>query len=230
MKPLRLANVCAALLAPCVAGTAACAADLPAADGASFALRITSLKELRFRSTVRQQFDYSCGSAAVATLLTYHFGHAVSEQAAFQQMYLHGDQQRIQRDGFSLLDIKRYLASLGYAADGFELPLDKLAEAGFPAIVLVAERGYHHFVVVKGLAGGRVLLGDPAGGTRAMPRAQFEAIWQNGLLFVVHGGPGKPRFNAAADWRAAPQAALAGGIERDSLLRQTLPKLGDGNF
>lgn len=229
MKAPRIV-LCAALLAPLAPGPATRAADLPAADGASYALRVTSLKEARFRQTVRQQFDYSCGSAAVATLLTYHFDHPVTEQAAFQQMFLHGDQQRIRRDGFSLLDIKRFLVSLGYAADGFELPLEKLAEAGFPAIVLVAERGYHHFVVIKGLAGGRVLLGDPAGGTRAMPRAQFDAIWQNGLLFVVHGSARKPRFNAAADWRAAPQAALAGGIERDSLLRQTLPKLGDGNF
>ncbi|KQV80680.1 peptidase C39 [Massilia sp. Root351] len=225
-----LAPAAAALLALCLPAPSSLAADLAGADGASYALRISSLKEVRFRSTVRQQFDYSCGSAAVATLLTYHFDHPVSEQAAFQQMYLHGDQQRIQRDGFSLLDIKRYLASLGYAADGFELPLEKLAEAGLPAIVLVAERGYHHFVVVKGVAGGRVLLGDPAGGTRALPRRQFDAIWQGGLLFVVHGSPGTPRFNAAADWRAAPQAVLAGGIERDSLLRQTLPKLGDGNF
>lgn len=206
------------------------AADFAAAGGGSYAVPLASMKELRFRSTVRQQFDFSCGSAAVATLLTYHFDRPVSEQAAFQQMYLHGDQPRIEREGFSLLDIKRYLASLGYVADGFELPLDKLAEAGLPAIVLVAEQGYHHFVVIKGVSGGRVLLGDPAGGTRAMPRAAFDAIWQNGLLFVVHSGPGKARFNAASDWRAAPQALLASGIVRDSLQGQTLPKLGQGNF
>lgn len=208
----------------------AAAADLAGVGGASYALRVTSLKEARYRSTVRQQFDFSCGSAAVATLLSHHFNTPVTEQAAFQQMFLHGDQQRIQREGFSLLDIKRYLAGLGYAADGFELPLDKLAEAGLPAIVLVAEKGYHHFVVVKGLSRERVLIGDPSGGTRAMGRAAFEAIWQNRLLFVIHGSPQRPRFNEAADWRVAPQAALGAGIDRDSLQRLTLPKLGDGNF
>ena len=49
-------------------------------------------------------------------------------------------------------------------------------EEGLPAIVLLNDRGYRHFVVVKGLRDGRVLLGDLARGTRAMSRARFEAL------------------------------------------------------
>jgi predicted double-glycine peptidase len=85
-------------------------------------------------------------------------------------------------------------------------------------------------VVIKGLRPDRVLLGDPSGGTRAVARAAFDAMWQNRLLFVVHGRPGKPHFNEAADWQVAPRAAPDQVLERDSLLRVTLPKLGDGNF
>ena len=55
-----------------------------------------------------------------------------------------------------------------------------------PAIVLLNDRGYRHFVVVKGLRNVRVLLGDPARGTRAMSRARFEALWDNRVLFVIH--------------------------------------------
>jgi predicted double-glycine peptidase len=84
--------------------------------------------------------------------------------------------------------------------------------------------------VIKGLQGQRVLLGDPAGGTRALPRQAFEAIWQNRLLFVIHGRPGTPHFNETADWRVAPQAMLAEGIVRDSLRDVTLPKLGASDF
>ncbi|MCE3261539.1 MAG: peptidase [Pseudoduganella sp.] len=205
------------------------AADFTA-GGASFVVPVTSLKEARFRSTVRQQYDFSCGSAALATLLSYHYDFPVTEQEIFRDMFLRGDQPRIRREGFSLLDMKRYLALRGFTADGFEQPLEQLAQAGLPAIVLVADNGYRHFVVLKGVQGQRVLLGDPAGGTRALSRRAFEAIWQNRLLFVIHSRPGKPRFNDTADWRVAPQALLADGVMRDSLRDVTVPKLGAGDF
>ena len=48
--------------------------------GSSYSMSVRSLKEMRlreaFRTTLRQQYDFSCGSAAVATLLTHHYGVA----------------------------------------------------------------------------------------------------------------------------------------------------------
>ena len=159
----------------------------------------------------------------MATLLTHHYGIAVSESTVFDAMYRQGDPQKIRREGFSLLDMKRFLMSLGFEADGFEQPLDKLLEARVPAIVLINESGYHHFVVIKGLRGNRVLIGDPANGTRALPRASFEAIWQGKLLFVIHNRMEQAQFNLAADWRAAPQAPLRAGVNRDGLAGVTMP-------
>lgn len=209
--------------------TQVAAIDL-AVGGARFNVPATSLKEIRFRNTLRQQFDFSCGSAALATLLTFHYGHPVSEQQVFQQMYLHGDQVKIRKEGFSLLDMKRFLAARGFQADGFQLPLQQLVAAGLPAIVLLNDKGYHHFVVIKGMSGGRVLVGDPASGARAMPREAFEAAWVGKLLFVVHGYPGAASFNAAAEWRAAPAAPLAAVVARDTMGALTLPKFGPGDF
>jgi predicted double-glycine peptidase len=209
----------------------ALAADLPALNGGgSYALHVTSLKEARFRSTVRQHVDFSCGSAAVATLLSYHYDMPVSEEQVFNTMYAHGDQPRIQREGFSLLDMKRYLAQLGFTADGFVQPLNKLAEAHLPAIVRVAENGYWHFVVIKGMDDERVLIGDPAGGTRTMRRDVFEAAWPDRLLFVIHHWKGQPHFNQANEWNVAPRAALGEAINRAGLTDLTLPKNGSGNF
>jgi predicted double-glycine peptidase len=145
-------------------------------------------------------------------------------------MFMRGDQKKIRKEGFSLLDMKRFLAARGFKADGFKLPLQKLADAKLPAIVLVAEKGYHHFVVIKGVADGRVLLGDPATGTRSLARPVFEQIWTNKLLFVIHGASQVPAFNRVADWRAAPAAPLASGINRDGLSVVTLPKHGPGDF
>lgn len=193
-------------------------------------VRLTSLKEARFSRTVRQKYDYSCGSAATATLLTYQYGVPVTEADVFKQMYVSGDQQKIRREGFSLLDMKNFLKANGFEADGFELPLEKLSEEGLPAIVLLNDRGYRHFVVVKGLQSGRVLLGDPSRGTRAMPRQRFEQLWDNRVLFVVHNRRALARFNHPQDWRTAPPAPLASGVQRDGLRNVVIRRRGPGDI
>lgn len=202
-----------------------------AVGGARFQLPVGSLQAARFSQTLRQQYDFSCGSAALATLLSYHYGYPISEQQVFLHMYQHGDQASIRRAGFSLLDMQRFLASRGFKADGFALPLARLQQARLPALVLIAEKGYHHFVVLKGIAGGRVLLGDPSRGTRALSLAEFTSIWVGKLLFVIHGyGKQAVRYNDAADWRAAPAAPLAAALPRDTLHHITLPRNGPGDF
>jgi uncharacterized protein len=112
-------------------------------DGSTLSVRLKTIKELRqqriFRTTLHQKYDFSCGSAAVATLLTYHYNRPVNEAQVFQAMYERGDKAKIQKQGFSLLDMKRFLESQGYQADGFEIGVDKLAEAGVPGIALVQE-------------------------------------------------------------------------------------------
>lgn len=202
----------------------------PAIGMGGVAIPVVSMRQSRLTGTLLQQYDFSCGSAAIATLLTHHYRTPVTEQEVFEAMYAHGDQDKIRQEGFSYLDMKRYLASLGLAADGFEQPLDKLAEARIPALALINENGYQHFVVIKGMAAGRVLLGDPAQGTRSMWRSDFEALWPNRLLFVIHNRMDLAQFNRAADWHAAPRAPLLDGVGRDSLTAITLPKHGPGGF
>lgn len=231
MRVKRLAAL-AALVLVCAGARVACAdsAQVPDNTGHVYSVKVTSFKEARFKTTIHQQYDFSCGSAAVATLLTYQYGYPVSEQVVFQEMYVHGDQAKIQREGFSLLDMKRFLESRGFLADGYELPLSKLEEAKVPAIVLVVENGYHHFVVVKGMQGNRVLVGDPAMGTRALTREHFEQIWDSQLLFVIHNREEQARFNLYADWRVAPSGPYWMAINRDSLYFTVMPKLGTGDF
>lgn len=229
MKTARLAWLGAVLALAGLGNAWAANTDLRAPQGA-YSLRMTSLKEARFRTTVAQRYDFSCGSAATATLLTYQYDLPVSEKDVFVQMYNNGDQVKIRKQGFSLLDMRRYLRSKGFEADGFELPLEKLQEEGVPAIVLLNDRGYRHFVVVKGLRNGRVLLGDPARGTRAMPRSRFEALWDNRILFVVHNRRETALFNQTRDWKTAPPAPLDAGIQRDGLRNIVVPKRGPSDF
>jgi predicted double-glycine peptidase len=217
-------------LATLLPAPAAWAIDLASVGGGRMVVPLKTWKQARFAATVHQQYDFSCGSAALATLLTHHYNSPVTEQVIFEQMYATGDQQKIRKQGFSLLDMQRFLATRGFRGDGFQLPLEKLIEAKLPAIVLVSDNGYNHFVVIKGVAEGRILVGDPSKGARAIPLQQFRDIWVNKLLFVIHGYPGQVAFNLPADWQAAPLAPLAQALLPGSLDLITLPKFGPGDF
>lgn len=194
-----------------------------------FAVPVESLKALRYATVVRQEQDWSCGSAALATLLTHHYHHPLTEAEALQEMLASGDAHKVRREGFSLLDMKRYLERLGYQANGFETGLDRLARARVPAIVIVNDNGYRHFVVVKGLRHGNVLVGDPARGNRVMARAAFEAIWERGIVFVITSRREGVAFDFSADWRylAAP---LGPAVGRDSLAAALLVRPGPNDF
>lgn len=198
--------------------------------GQTYILHIATLKEVKYRNTIHQKYDFSCGSAAVATLLTYQYNYPVNEQVVFEQMYVHGDRQKINKEGFSLLDIKQYLQSIGFDADGFHATLAQLEKANLPAIVLIEDRGYHHFVVIKGVRYGRVLIGDPARGTRAIPQDRFDQLWKNGLVFVIHNKRELAHFNTDSDWRNAPLAPLGIGVDRRGLDAITMPKYGPGDI
>ena len=221
-----------AVLASCLAAPAAMAGgiDLPYQIGGAYTVPAKSIKEGRFAATIRQQYDFSCGSAALSTLLTHHYRFPVSEDTVFMEMFQRGDQAKIRVEGFSLLDMKRYLEAHGFQADGFQEPIEKLAAVNIPAIVLINESGYNHFVVVKGLRDGRVLLGDPSGGTRAVTETAFHAAWVNQVLFVITNRQDSAAFNLAADWRVAPTAPIGTGISREGLGGIVIPKLGPGDF
>lgn len=199
---------------------------LLAEPGRSYLIPLRTLKEIRrqaaFRATVHQQYDFSCGSAAVATLLTFHYGHPVSEAEVFRRMWERGEQAKIKAEGFSLLDMKRYLETEGYRADGVQVSLEELARVGVPAIALVSDGGYRHFVVVKGLRGDRIALGDPAVGARFVDRQQFESSWVGRIFFVIRSHLDTARFNAPGDWASSLAAPTAQAVPRDALGTLTL--------
>lgn len=211
-------------------GAMAATVEVTPGVGSRMLLQIWSMRELKVRSVILQKYDYSCGSAAVATLLTYHYGNPITEEVAFRAMFEHGDQQKIQREGFSLLDMKRFLDAQGYRADGFEVSLDEVVKAGLPAIVLIVDNGYHHFVVIKGMRDNKVLLGDPAVGMRVMRREDFEAAWPNRIVFVIHEAPARGEFNTARDWSVRPRSPLGQPVGADTLSSILLFRPGGKDF
>ncbi len=185
--------------------------------GMMFSVPVTSMKDIPFRTVVRQEYDYSCGSAALATLLHYHYNMPVTEAEVFKAMYAKGDQDKIRKVGFSLLDIKNYLASRGFQADGYKMTFDQLVKINRPAIAVVTAGAYRHFVVVKGARNGKVLIGDPAGGLRTYSNAEFSKIW-NGVIFAIHASAGVDApYNRDEEWSPWAMAPLGQPMGDESL-------------
>ena len=189
------------------------------------------MREARFKKVVRQRYDFSCGSAAVATLLIYHYDRPTTEKVVFRDMFVRGDQDKIRKEGFSLLDMKAYLERQGLRANGYRVGLDKLSENGIPAITLINTRGYLHFVVVKGVDERGVLVADSALGNKIIPREEFEKAW-NGILFVILDDAETARdfFNVEEEWLVRTKAPMGSALMREGLAHFTLTLPGFNEF
>lgn len=170
-------------------------------------VEVQSYQEQKFSKVVKQEYDFSCGSAALATMLSYFYEMPINERVLVEQMFLTGDQEKISKQGFSLLDMKKYLASLGLRAGGFKDSLSRLEKAGIPAIALINNKGYLHFVVVAGVTDSEVLISDPSLGLRVANRKEFEKQW-NGILFVILDKTEVAKKHFNKDWYLKQQARL----------------------
>jgi predicted double-glycine peptidase len=145
---------------------------------------VRSILEIRHENVVLQQWELSCAAAALATILRYQHGVPVTERSVAlglinRREYLKNPDLVRLRQGFSFLDLKRYVDSLGYEGVGLgqlKFP-DLLARA--PIIVPVKLQGYPHFVVFRGATKNRVLLADPAFGNLTLAKDKFINGWIN---------------------------------------------------
>ncbi|VFQ45238.1 C39 family peptidase [Desulfoluna butyratoxydans] len=160
---------------------------------------VESITEIEKRRIVKQQYDYSCGSAALATLLKFHFGEQFTEQQVIWGLLKYGDVERIkERRAFSLLDMKKFVTVLGYEANGYTASIEDLASAEYwPCIVPIKFFGYRHFVVVKGIHRGHVFVADPWRGHSSYTVPQFKNIWFKNVMFIVSDKDSRPLGNLA---------------------------------
>ncbi len=180
--------------------------------GGDYSVNVMSWWEIPFRSVVRQRYDFSCGSAAVATILSHHYGRPTGEQEPFKAMWAKGDKDMIRKVGFSMFDMKNYLTEIGYTAEGFRLKVGDLEKIKRPLIVLLDLKGFKHFVVVKGVNKGRILTGDSVLGLTEYSVQDFDKMWNGIALAIVKTPtPQPPKYNLAGDWGPWSQAPLEEG-------------------
>ena len=143
---------------------------------------VRSLIEKRHQNVVLQQWELSCAAAALATILRYQYGVPVTERSVAlglidREEYLANPDLVRLRQGFSLLDLKRFVDALGYEGIGLgQLAFPDLLERA-PIIVPVNLQGFPHFVVFRGATSNTVLLADPAFGNVTMSIRKFMNGW-----------------------------------------------------
>ena len=151
--------------------------------------RIEPASSLIRKNIITQQYDYSCGSAALSTLLNYGFGEDLTEKQVISGMLEFGNTEAIKkRRAFSLLDMKQFVRALGYKGTGFRAGMEDLRSLKKPCIVPVSFYNYRHFIIIKGVHKGRVFVADPMQGNISFMEKDFEKLWYKNILFLVENG------------------------------------------
>ncbi|WP_223569573.1 C39 family peptidase [Pseudomonas sp. BF-R-26] len=158
---------------------------------------IQSVRERKFADLVQQKTDFSCGAAALATILRQAYWLDVNEEQIIEGMLAHSDQDLVRVQGFSMLDMKRYVESIGMRARGYRVAPETLSEIRIPVVVLLDIRGYKHFVVMQKVHKGWVYIGDPVLGHKRYKVDDFVKGW-NGIIFAIIG-QGYDKTNALLD-------------------------------
>lgn len=161
---------------------------------------------------VLQSTAYTCGPAALATLLKMMGGG----DNYYQQIT---EIAQTNQTGTSMLALKQSAEALGYEAAGYKMNIEELATSGSVVAHVVID-GYHHFTVVEGIVDGFVYMADPTSGRIIVDIEQFMAAWSGAVLKVspiaagdaAVGGEEVPSEAPSIEDAAAPETPA---VEQD---------------
>lgn len=173
-------------------------------------------KTLRDERIVKQNLDYSCGAASLATLLNEFYGQAITEEALLKAMDK-GDLRA------SFEDMQNALPQFGFKAEGFAASYEQLMKLKAPVVVYLKHRKDDHFSVLRGIDENTVWLADPSLGNRTYSKEQFLEMWETrkdkdnaelaGKFLAVL--PSKEKFTYTSDFfTKKPERQTAQAVEQ----------------
>ncbi len=188
--------------------------------------QLTSHRELRYENVTGQSDVYSCGPAAIATLLTHYFHIEASERDCLELAEgFVGRRGGEPGDPLTALDLLFTMEALGLPAQGYRVTVDSLADyfqRGGPPVIAHVTRPQNHFLLVVGTIGDQVVLADPSWGTRIEPLAALER--QRGFSGVVLVPlPDEPLAATAHRRQSAVLRQASTRVARLRQLREDLP-------
>lgn len=169
----------------------------PAAAQEPLMRRPQSYHQRRYAVVVRQVLEYSCGSASLATLLTYYLSTPTTEVQVItilRQRYPQPeDWQRKQATGFSFEDIIFAADRLGFAAQAARIDVAELPHLAGPVIVHLNKGEWQHFSVLRAARAGGYHMADPIQGEATMLEHEFRREFTGAVLAVWRRGEPLPR-------------------------------------
>ena len=176
---------------------------------------VKSWKAMRDAGIVKQDYDFSCGAASIATLLNRQYGLTYSEKEILE--LLSKEAQETWKASFA--DMQKIMPSLGFRAEGYAVSFEQLQQLRAPVIVYLRYRNNDHFSVLYGIDGETVLLADPSLGHVSLSRAQFLDAWKtrdshlSGKILAIvpdkaHPHPAKTDFFTRAPQRSTRQSMV----------------------
>lgn len=129
-------------------------------------------RNLRYQGVVGQTSYYTCGPAAVATLLKNYYGINTSEseilELAHQAIKQSGEDPQ-KGKGINALALQKALADQGIPAKGIKIAPETLSDyfnrGGVPLILHVTNPQLH-YVLAVGMVGDWVVIADPSWGRK----------------------------------------------------------------
>ena len=151
----------------------------------------SSLDIIRWGGVVKQDLDFSCGIASVATILKYHFGeNNITEKELLQDFIKKLSEQELNEvfeKGASLAQLGDLLLDRNLAIRNWRLEIDELRKLTgvLPAIVYLETPDFRHFAVVRGVSDYQVSLADPSRGNVRLTIGEFLEEWQGRRALLV---------------------------------------------
>jgi len=151
----------------------------------------STVRDLRYEGVVAQTTEYSCGAAALASLIALYFGIAATEGDVLVQAELvirMRGSEPASLIGLTALDLRNASAAFGLRLVGYELAREQLegyfVEGGFPVVAHVREPR-PHYVIIAGMADAHFLICDPGWGRHVAHTSELHGSRRASGVYLV---------------------------------------------
>ena len=157
--------------------------------GLTWASPPASYRELRYEGVVGQTEWFTCGPAALSTLLSKYYGLENASEGELLELSvkaMEGADSNIEESGVTALALMHVANAQGVAAKGFSVTMDELKtyfeSNGLPLLIHVTKPELH-YVIAVGIVNDQIVLADPSFGRKIIPFSSL--VYEKGFSGVV---------------------------------------------
>jgi len=146
--------------------------------------------EIKNKKVTRQDKDFSCGSAALSTILTY-FYHTETPETKILSFLLRNKsnlKKNREKNGLSFVDLEQYIYHIKFKPLALAVDMYTLKKLQIPAILYIKIKDDKHFTVYKGSDSKYIYLADPSFGNIKISLKKFQKMFYYSTGKNLHAG------------------------------------------